>query len=265
MTKFYAVKKGRTTGVFITWDECKSQVSGFSGAIYKSFPSMKLANDFISNEKQTNVTNNEEIQLNEHLLNKPSCLRKEVLGKRTDNCGRSTSKSIFTKIEQKNTGLKYGKNVIFCDGGHNKMTGDCAFGSVVNNVGEDLIEKHKELFPDMELRDVMLPLGRRFIMVSNFTDCKNQQNNGAELMAMVAALRIALTDKSIDLIYSDSDLMLKYWSKKLNPEKRRTMDPRKVEYIDELIYLRKEYEKYSENKLAKISGEKNKADLGFHC
>lgn len=252
MPKFYAVKKGRTTGVFMTWDECKLQVSGFSGAIYKSFPSMKLAEEFISGEMESGKK-----ELSTRLLNKPGRLRMEALGKRTVQCSRSVANVIKSEPE-------YGENVIFCDGGHNKMTGDCAFGSVVNNVGEDLIEKHKELFPDMELRDVMLPLGRRFIMVSHFSDCKSQQNNGAELMAMVAALRIALTDNSIDLIYSDSDLMLKYWSKKLNPEKRRTMDPRKVEYIDELIYLRKEYEKYSENRLAKIEGEKNKADLGFH-
>lgn len=37
MGKFYAVKNGRKTGIFTTWDECKAQVDGYSGAIYKSF------------------------------------------------------------------------------------------------------------------------------------------------------------------------------------------------------------------------------------
>ena len=35
--KVYAVKKGRTTGIFMTWDDCKAQVDGFAGAEYKSF------------------------------------------------------------------------------------------------------------------------------------------------------------------------------------------------------------------------------------
>lgn len=35
--KVYAVRKGRTTGIFLTWDDCRSQVEGFAGAEYKSF------------------------------------------------------------------------------------------------------------------------------------------------------------------------------------------------------------------------------------
>ena len=35
--KVYAVRKGRTTGIFMSWDDCKAQVDGFAGAEYKSF------------------------------------------------------------------------------------------------------------------------------------------------------------------------------------------------------------------------------------
>lgn len=35
--KFYAVKNGRKPGIFTSWTECKSQISGYSGAVYKSF------------------------------------------------------------------------------------------------------------------------------------------------------------------------------------------------------------------------------------
>ena len=35
--KFYAVRAGRETGIFETWDACKAQTSGFPGAIFKSF------------------------------------------------------------------------------------------------------------------------------------------------------------------------------------------------------------------------------------
>ena len=36
-SKVYAVRKGRMTGLFMSWDDCKSQVEGFAGAEYKSF------------------------------------------------------------------------------------------------------------------------------------------------------------------------------------------------------------------------------------
>lgn len=35
--KYYAVIKGRRTGIFTSWSQCEQQVKGFSGAIYKSF------------------------------------------------------------------------------------------------------------------------------------------------------------------------------------------------------------------------------------
>ena len=38
MGKFYAVRKGKKTGVFESWNECELQVKGYPGAQYKSFP-----------------------------------------------------------------------------------------------------------------------------------------------------------------------------------------------------------------------------------
>jgi len=35
--KYYVVWKGRNTGVFNNWEECKKSVHGFEGALYKSF------------------------------------------------------------------------------------------------------------------------------------------------------------------------------------------------------------------------------------
>ncbi len=50
--KFYAVKKGKIAGVYRTWDECKAQIHGVSGAIYKSFPSLEEAELFIEGEAE---------------------------------------------------------------------------------------------------------------------------------------------------------------------------------------------------------------------
>ena len=35
--KYYVVWKGRETGIFLTWEECRQQVNGFTAARYKSF------------------------------------------------------------------------------------------------------------------------------------------------------------------------------------------------------------------------------------
>ena len=48
--KYYAVKAGRTPGIYETWTDCEKQVKGFGGAIYKSFPTKAEAQAFISDE-----------------------------------------------------------------------------------------------------------------------------------------------------------------------------------------------------------------------
>jgi len=45
--KFYAVKKGRTTGIFTDWASCKEAINGFSGAVYKSFTTKEEAELFL--------------------------------------------------------------------------------------------------------------------------------------------------------------------------------------------------------------------------
>lgn len=49
--KIYAVKKGRQTGIYYIWDECKEQVQGFSGAEYKSFKTEQEAREYLYGRK----------------------------------------------------------------------------------------------------------------------------------------------------------------------------------------------------------------------
>lgn len=46
-SKYYAVKIGKTPGIYTSWDECKAMVHGFPGAVYKSFKTMEEARQFI--------------------------------------------------------------------------------------------------------------------------------------------------------------------------------------------------------------------------
>ena len=47
MKKYYAVRKGRNPGIYLTWDECKNEVNSFSGAEYKGFGTEKEAKEYL--------------------------------------------------------------------------------------------------------------------------------------------------------------------------------------------------------------------------
>lgn len=47
MKKYYAVRKGRKTGIFDTWSICEQQIKGYSGAEYKSFKTLNDAQNYM--------------------------------------------------------------------------------------------------------------------------------------------------------------------------------------------------------------------------
>lgn len=46
--KYYAVRVGKTPGVYLTWEACKEQVDGYAGALHKSFSSMEEAQEYVN-------------------------------------------------------------------------------------------------------------------------------------------------------------------------------------------------------------------------
>lgn len=67
--KYYAVRVGRTPGVYLSWKECQEQIIGFSGAIYKSFFKKEEAERFLNGEKEGNVLETtEEVFTNEDVV-----------------------------------------------------------------------------------------------------------------------------------------------------------------------------------------------------
>ena len=44
---FYAVKKGKSTGIFHTWEECKGSVDGYPGAQYRGFATQREAQEYL--------------------------------------------------------------------------------------------------------------------------------------------------------------------------------------------------------------------------
>lgn len=48
MSNYYAVRHGRTPGIYYSWDACNQQIHKFSGAIFKGFKNLNEAQNFIS-------------------------------------------------------------------------------------------------------------------------------------------------------------------------------------------------------------------------
>lgn len=45
--KYYAVRVGKTPGIYMTWEDCKNMVDGYPGAKYKSFSNLAEAEMFL--------------------------------------------------------------------------------------------------------------------------------------------------------------------------------------------------------------------------
>lgn len=54
---FYAVKEGRAPGIYTSWDECKNQTHGYSGAIFHKFKTKDEALEFMKKNPIKEITN----------------------------------------------------------------------------------------------------------------------------------------------------------------------------------------------------------------
>src|SRR5581483_6064592 len=120
-------------------------------------------------------------------------------------------------------------------------TGIEAWASCVDEKAKDVVGEYRYLFPDLELRAVRLPKGDRIVAVAKFDDVQTQNNNGAELLAAIMALRIEQSHPDglvFKTIKSDSRLIVDRWSEEgASLKSTKNMDPRKVALILELKEL----------------------------
>ena len=233
--KVYAVNVGKVPGIYNSWPECNSQVSGYKGAIYKSFPTRQEALNYLGLSQEQSSTIIETSNVNNS--NPPS--------QNLTNRAQIKHNQMLIQ-DSKSSGWNFDKYMtIFVDGGFNRITKPNAYGSVTNFTGQDLILYNKELLRDMNIIHVNLPVGDRDVIVSYFNGV-TQQNNGAELLAAIAGLRIALyynvNGVPVRHIASDSKLIVESWSIRIKSESEATFCQRKVAYIKELIWLRQKFE-----------------------
>ena len=53
--KYYAVRVGKTPGIYLSWDDCKVMVDGYPGAKYKSFTNIQEAEAFLEGDVYVDV------------------------------------------------------------------------------------------------------------------------------------------------------------------------------------------------------------------
>lgn len=79
--KYYAVKKGKTTGVFKTWEECRNAVEGYPGAQYKGFSALEEAYTYLgesgSEERQTRWEDQQTLREDQRMLREDQQVHKK--------------------------------------------------------------------------------------------------------------------------------------------------------------------------------------------
>ncbi|WP_455540030.1 ribonuclease H1 domain-containing protein [Terrisporobacter sp.] len=127
--KYYAVRVGKTPGIYFTWADCSEQVTGFKGAKYKSFKTIEEALEFIGEDNLDNkkiVQKQETTTKNKKLREKVDSLKVEPSSKPIrSNADVKVYKSYIDPVEIMND---Y-EFIAFVDGSYDR--GNQVFGSGV--------------------------------------------------------------------------------------------------------------------------------------
>lgn len=123
-TKYYAIRKGRKTGIFQTaWSEVQKLISGYPGAEYKSFDNKADAEEFLRQKSGRNLA-----------------------GKNINEINREITDAI------KN--LDNSSVIIFTDGSFNKRTNVAGWGMVVLYNQDGKIKKLHANGPIQDIKNV---------------------------------------------------------------------------------------------------------------
>ena len=103
--KYYTVWKGHHTGVFESWDDCKAQIQGYEGAIYKSFYTFEAAKKAYKSDPKEYIGKSKtfkselsEAQLK--LIGQPNYLSISVDAASSGNPGKMEYRGVDTKTKK---------------------------------------------------------------------------------------------------------------------------------------------------------------------
>lgn len=145
MENYYAVKVGRKLGIYLNWDDCKKQVHGFSGAIYKKWKTREEAEKYLLTGSSFPIE--KEIEADIPVLNK-EMQKSSLLKCEGESSEEEQAEQLFRKF---NTDA-----LAFVDGSFQKDTKVYGYG-VVFMEREGKLSKHKDFGADKtyaEMRNV---------------------------------------------------------------------------------------------------------------
>lgn len=201
MSKYYAVGIGLQPGVYKTWAECQKQTMGVSGAKFKSFASLKEAENFVQSVAQ--------LSKNNHVSQQQSALRKgkrsmasmsQLVGGSEDVSSELHSKKPLLQQDERSLGgdvtsVVPNATVVYVDGSYKNT---CGLAGVGVYFGEGDSRNLAEALPG----DV-------------------QTNNRAELYAVIRTMQIVPLEQNL-IIYSDSTYTIDIMNNTCNP--RQNLD-----------------------------------------
>ena len=161
--KYYAVKVGKTPGIYGTWSECEEQIKGFPGALYKGFATLDEAEKFILADKVEKIApENEDIT-------------REII----------SADEFNAMVNDRITSLNQDEIIAFVDGSYDATEEKSAFGVIMISYGGN---------KDTLYKAFTKKLGEDFIALRNVA---------AELEGVIEAINwsIACSKKKITVFY----------------------------------------------------------------
>ena len=218
--EYYAIAKGKKTGIFANWDSCKTYIDGYKGAIFKKFDNKKDAILFI---KKNNSQINNKKSVQKDISSYFNISNKTITGFSSNSKTLDNKSSEINGINEINETIEY----IYTDGG------------CINNGKPNAIAGIGIYFGENDPRNVSKKL------------IGQQTNNIAELTAIILAYQIIKNDNIDNLdkikfnknltIFSDSEYAIKcattYGAK--NNKVNWTIDIPNKELVKQLYQLYK--------------------------
>lgn len=125
--KYYAVRKGITPGIYLTWADCKKNIDGFSGAEYKGFAAIEEAEAFIGGGTVKNTS---------------------AAGETDCGAGAGTIKAAGQKADTAPVRAAENTAIAYVDGSYHAATKEYSYGAVIFYQGRE--EHFSEKFSDSE-------------------------------------------------------------------------------------------------------------------
>ncbi|XP_075984704.1 ribonuclease H1-like [Anticarsia gemmatalis] len=172
---FYAVAKGRTAGIFMTWPDCEAQVKGFPGARYKKFDSVVGAQEFITSQGGNTKTTSKTQQ------SKPS---RKSLPAPSNNLKRAHSPSTSRNINNKSV-VNQSKTKSEASSSDKTFEDDDDFSDISDDLGAiiskqmDDIEKRLKTF-EKGVDKIITKGAKKAILIEPPTKKKRKTSGGEE-------------------------------------------------------------------------------------